>query len=51
VPFADLGGHPFFFERLGTGERLLFIGGTGGDLRRPETRLFGPLARHFDLLT
>jgi 3-oxoadipate enol-lactonase len=51
VPFADLGGHPFFFERLGRGERLLFIGGTGGDLRRPETRLFGPLARHFDLLS
>jgi len=50
VPFADLGGHPFFFERTGAGEKLLFIGGTGGDLRRPETRLFGPLPRHFDLL-
>jgi 3-oxoadipate enol-lactonase len=46
----DIGGHPFFFERLGSGEKLLFIGGTGGDLRRPETRLFGPLPRQFDLL-
>jgi 3-oxoadipate enol-lactonase len=51
VPFTDIGGHPFFFERLGSGEKLLFIGGTGGDLRRPETRLFGPLPRQFDLLT
>jgi 3-oxoadipate enol-lactonase len=51
VPFIDLGGHPFFFERLGSGEKLLFIGGTGGDLRRPETRLFGPLPRQFDLAT
>lgn len=51
MPFIDLEGLPFYFERLGSGERLLFIGGTGGDLRRPETRLFGPLPRHFDLLT
>ncbi|HEY4075790.1 MAG TPA: alpha/beta fold hydrolase [Rhizomicrobium sp.] len=50
MPFVDLGGHPFFFERLGTGEKLLFIGGTGGDLRRPETRLFGPLPEGFDFL-
>lgn len=39
------------FERDGAGSRLLFLGGTGGDLRRPETRLWGPLARQFDLLT
>jgi 3-oxoadipate enol-lactonase len=51
VPFADLGGHPFFYERQGTGTPLLLIGGTGGDLRRPETRFAGPLVRHFDLLT
>jgi len=51
VPFADLGGHPFFYERQGTGRPLLLIGGTGGDLRRPETRFAGPLAQHFDLLT
>jgi 3-oxoadipate enol-lactonase len=50
VPFVDVGGAPFFFERQGTGERLLMIGGTGGDLRRPETRFDGPLTRHFDVL-
>jgi len=57
VPIAELGGHPFYFERHGrvpaesAGPPLLFLGGTGGDLRRPETRLWGPLARQFDLLT
>ena len=51
MPFADLGGHPFFYERQGTGAPLLLISGTGGDLRRPETRMGGPLVRHFDLLT
>lgn len=51
MAFVQLGGFPFHFERSGSGKRLLFIGGTGGDLRRPETRLFGPLPRHFDLLT
>jgi 3-oxoadipate enol-lactonase len=51
VPFAELGGRPFYFERHGAGAPLLFLGGTGGDLRRPETRFWGPLARQFDLLT
>jgi len=47
---VDLGGHPFFFERRGSGPPLLLIGGTGSDLRRPETRFEGPLARHFEVL-
>jgi 3-oxoadipate enol-lactonase len=51
VPFVNFEGHTFFFERRGAGPPLLLIGGTGGDLRRPETRLEGPLAQHFDLLT
>lgn len=51
MPFVQIGGHPCYFERRGTGDPLLFIGGTGGDLRRPETNLFGPLPRHFDFLT
>ena len=50
MPFAELGGHPFFYERQGSGPPLLLIGGTGGDLRRPETRFAGPLTRDFDLL-
>ena len=51
MPFVELEGQSFYFERLGSGDKLLFIGGTGADLRRPETRLFGPLPRHFELLT
>lgn len=51
MPFADLGDIPLWFERRGAGRPLLLIGGTGGDLRRPETRFDGPLARHFDLLS
>lgn len=51
MPFVDLGGHPFFYQRHGSGLPLLLIGGTGGDLRRPETQFSGPLPRHFDLLT
>jgi 3-oxoadipate enol-lactonase len=50
VPFTEIGGHPFFYERQGSGAPLLLIGGTGGDLRQPETRFGGPLAQHFDLL-
>ncbi|HEY0265853.1 MAG TPA: alpha/beta fold hydrolase [Rhizomicrobium sp.] len=46
----DLRGQPFFFERRGGGAPLLLIGGTGGDLRRPETRFDGPLPRRFDVL-
>ena len=50
MPFVNFEGRPFFFERRGSGPPLLFIGGTGGDLRRPDTRLEGPLTRYFDLL-
>jgi len=50
LPFTNLGSHSFFYERQGAGAPLLLIGGTGGDLRRPETRFAGPLTRHFDVL-
>lgn len=51
MPFADLGGYSLYYERQGMGAPLLLIGGTGGDLRRPETRFGGPLPHHFDLLS
>ena len=51
MPFAELGGLSFFYARQGEGPPLLFISGTGCDLRRPETRWFGPLARQFEVLT
>jgi 3-oxoadipate enol-lactonase len=50
MPFATLKSRDFYFERTGSGERLLLISGTGGDLRRPETRFEGPLTRHFEVL-
>ncbi len=51
MSFAEIGGLAFYHERMGSGAPLLFIGGTGGDLRRPETRYYGPLAHSFDLVT
>jgi 3-oxoadipate enol-lactonase len=50
VLFLDFGGLPFFFERQGAAQPLLLIGGTGGDLRWPETRFAGPLTHHFEVL-
>ena len=51
MPFANIGNIELYYERQGAGPPLLFIGGTGGDLRRPETRFFGPLERNFTILT
>lgn len=50
MPIADVGNIKIYHERHGSGPPLLFIGGTGGDLRRPETRFWGPLARQFEIL-
>jgi len=50
MSFAEIEGLAFCYARKGSGAPLLFIGGTGGDLRRAETRYDGPLARSFDLL-
>jgi 3-oxoadipate enol-lactonase len=47
VPLADIGNIQIYYERRGQGQALLFIGGTGADLRRPETRFSGPLERDF----
>ncbi len=37
-------------ERAGAGPRLLYIGGTGGDLRAKPNVLDGPLVAHFEVL-
>ena len=50
MPCADVGNIQIWYECRGNGPPLLFIGGTGGDLRRPETRFSGPLDRHFKVL-
>ena len=39
-----------YVERAGTGPALLFISGTGGDLRTRPNAFDSPLADHFDLV-
>jgi len=50
MPTAHLNGLNLHFERAGDGPRLLFISGTGGDLRVQPNVFASPLARTFDLL-
>lgn len=51
MPFANIGNIELYYEQQGVGPPLLFLGGTGGDLRRPETRFFGPLQGNFTVLS
>jgi 3-oxoadipate enol-lactonase len=50
MPEAKLPTITLHYERAGSGEPLLFISGTGGDLRVKPNVLDGPLAKSFDLL-
>ena len=50
MPFAKIGTLDVYHERSGAGAPLLFISGTGGDLRIKPTVMDGPLPRHFDTL-
>lgn len=50
MPHANLNGLNLYFERAGEGPRLLFISGTGGDLRVQPNVFASPLAKAFDLL-
>jgi 3-oxoadipate enol-lactonase len=47
---ANLGAIEIYYERAGDGPPLLFISGTGGDLRNKPNVFDGPLAKAFDLL-
>src|ERR1700741_2474489 len=47
---AEANGIRIHFERAGSGPPLLFISGTGGDLRVKPNVFDGPLAKRFDLL-
>lgn len=47
---ATQGDVELWFERQGQGPPLLFIGGTGGDLRQRPNIFDGPLPRSFDVL-
>jgi 3-oxoadipate enol-lactonase len=50
MPTASLNGLNFHFERAGSGPPLLFISGTGGDLRVQPNVFASPLAKAFDLV-
>ncbi len=50
MPFATLGDLEFYWERGGHGPRLLYISGTGGDLRNRPGVFEGPLPESFDVL-
>ncbi len=50
MPMAQLGSIELYYERAGQGAPLLFISGTGGDLRVKPNVFDGPLPKLFDLL-
>jgi 3-oxoadipate enol-lactonase len=50
VPFCDANGLSIYYELAGSGDRLLAISGTGGDLRRQPSAGRGPLGRAFSVL-
>ena len=50
MPTHDLGPITLYAERSGTGPRLLFISGTGGDLRNKPSVFSGPLGPRFEIL-
>jgi len=49
VTRAALDGVELYYERAGTGPRLLLISGTGGDLRSPPRVFDAPWAQEFDV--
>jgi len=50
MPTAILNGLSFHYQRAGAGPPLLFISGTGGDLRVQPNVFASPLPKAFDLL-
>lgn len=50
MTYAHVGDLSVWYERRGEGPRLLFISGSGGDLRTKPNVFDGPLAKQFDLL-
>jgi 3-oxoadipate enol-lactonase len=51
MPIAQLERLSLYYERAGVGEPLLFISGTGGDLRNRPNQFDGPLPKAFDMLS
>lgn len=50
MAYFQINGLNLWYERKGEGAPLLFINGTGGDLRRRPGVMDGPLARRFDMV-
>jgi 3-oxoadipate enol-lactonase len=50
LPVTQVNGIQIHYERAGAGPPLLFISGTGGDLRTRPNVFDGPLAKTFELL-
>ena len=50
MSMAHINGLNLYYERAGSGPRLLFISGTGGDLRVQPNVFASPLAKTFDLV-
>jgi 3-oxoadipate enol-lactonase len=51
MPFHTVRNIEVYAECKGSGPRLFYIGGTGGDLRRHPNVFDSPLAEHFEVLT
>jgi 3-oxoadipate enol-lactonase len=51
MPFIKAGDIDIYYERAGSGPRLLFISGSGGDLRMKPNQMDGPFPRAFDILS
>jgi 3-oxoadipate enol-lactonase len=50
MPRTDVNGVTLYYELEGTGERLLCISGTGGDLRQQPRLTDGPIGSTFEVL-
>lgn len=51
MPIAAVNGLNLYFERAGAGAPLLFISGTGGDLRAKPNQFDGPFPKAFDMIS
>jgi hypothetical protein len=50
MPFTTVRDLRMHYEIRGSGPRVLFISGTGGDLRRSPNAFDWPLTKHFEVL-
>lgn len=51
MPFVMVRDIRLYYERAGSGPKLLYINGTGGDLRRKPNVFDSPMAAHFEIVS